>query len=127
MISNYKDLIFWQKAHVVVLSVIKLCKKLPKDGISIVLINQIIRSAGSVGANIAEGFGRYKGKEYKRYIQIALGSANETEYWLYVIIDSYPEFKPEINKILEINTEVIKMLTSSLRKLNSNSVQNLDH
>lgn len=119
MISNYKELIFWQRAHQVVLLVIKLCKDLPRDGISVVLINQVIRSAGSVGANIAEGFGRYKGKEYKRFIQVALGSANETEYWLLVISDAYPNFKSEVYNIVATNTEVIKMLTSTLRKLNT--------
>ena len=119
MISQYKDLIFWQKAYSVTLSVISLCKNLPKDKISAVLVNQVVRSSGSVGANIAEGFGRYKGKEYKRFLQVALGSANETEYWLLVIKDTYKEFYNEIQVIINQNLEVIKMLAASLKKLNN--------
>lgn len=92
-----------EKAHSTTLLVIKLCKKMPRDGISVVLISQVVRSAGSVGANIAEGFGRYKGKEYKRFLQIALSSANETEYWLNIIQDSYPELKTEICLITKQN------------------------
>lgn len=119
MISQYKDLIFWQKAYRVTKLVIALCRKLPRDTISSILINQVIRSSGSVGANIAEGFGRYKGKEYKRFLQIALGSANETEYWLLILQDAYPRFEKDIQEIIDINLEVIKMLSSSLKSLSS--------
>lgn len=119
MISSYKDLIFWQKAHQATILVMKLCKKLPKNGISVVLINQVVRSSGSVGANIAEGFGRYKGKEYKRFLQVALGSANETEYWLNVVSDAYPEFKKDIDSIIMLNLETIKMLAATLKTINN--------
>ncbi|HEY9769389.1 MAG TPA: four helix bundle protein [Coleofasciculaceae cyanobacterium] len=43
---------------------------------------QIVRSADSVGANIAEGEGRYNYQDNKRFIKIARGSLNETRHWL---------------------------------------------
>lgn len=43
---------------------------------------QIVRSADSVGANIAEGAGRYTFKENKRFAHISRGSLYETKYWL---------------------------------------------
>lgn len=39
---------------------------------------QIIRSADSIGANIAEGNGRYNSKDNQRFVKIARGSLNET-------------------------------------------------
>ena len=81
MISNYKELLFWQRAHQVILLVIKLCKNLPKDGISVILINQIIRAAGSVGANIAEGYGRYHYKDRIKFYYNARGSLSESKHW----------------------------------------------
>lgn len=43
---------------------------------------QIVRSADSIAANIAEGFGRY-GKKYKiRFYRISLGSLEETGDWI---------------------------------------------
>lgn len=117
-ISSYKNLIFWQRAREVSLLVVTLTRKLPNERIAWILIDQIVRCSFSVGANIAEGFGKYKGKEYRRFIQMALGSAQETEYWLEMIRDIYPKIEGDIKKILSLNEETIKMLISTLKSLN---------
>ena len=43
---------------------------------------QVVRSADSVGANIAEGAGRFGISDNKRFAYIARGSLNETKHWL---------------------------------------------
>jgi four helix bundle protein len=43
---------------------------------------QVVRSADSIGANIAEGVGRWGLQDQKRFIYIARGSLNETKHWL---------------------------------------------
>ena len=43
---------------------------------------QIVRSADSIGANIAEGNGRYNSKDNQRFVKIARGSLYETIHWL---------------------------------------------
>ncbi|MEK7580912.1 MAG: four helix bundle protein [Patescibacteria group bacterium] len=82
-----------------------------------IIADQLLRSSFSVGANIAEGFGKYKGKEYPRFIQIALGSARETEYWLELLVDINPKLKKEVQKIIDLNTQTVKMLISTLYTL----------
>lgn len=122
MISHYKELVFWQKSYKVTTLIVELCRELPRDRILDILISQIVRSSASVGANIAEGFGRYKGKEYKRFLQVALGSANETDYWLTILRDTYPKFRDRIDVIIACNLETIKMIAKSLKTLNEKKV-----
>jgi four helix bundle protein len=43
---------------------------------------QLVRSADSIGANIAEGTGRRGLQDNKRFVYIARGSVNETKHWL---------------------------------------------
>lgn len=119
MLKTYKDLVFWQRAREVSLLTVKLSKKLPNEKPVWVIVDQVLRSSFSVGANITEGYGKYKGKEYKRFLSMSLGSAQETEYWLELLRDIYPKYEDVIGKILGLNLEVIKMLTKTLRSLNS--------
>ena len=43
---------------------------------------QLVSSADSIGANIAEGAGRGTPKDNKRFVRIARGSLNETKFWI---------------------------------------------
>ncbi|MEE4359014.1 MAG: four helix bundle protein [Desulfococcaceae bacterium] len=43
---------------------------------------QIIRSADSIAANIAEGYGRYTPSDRKNFYRYARGSFEETKAWL---------------------------------------------
>ena len=116
-IKNYKELLFWKKSFVVTLLIIRLTRKFPKERVFLIVTDQIIRAASSVGANIAEGFGRYRGKEYERFLQISLGSSNEVEYWMLVIKELLPQYQQEIATIVEENNQTIRMLASSLKTL----------
>jgi len=58
-----------------------LTKKFPpeeKFGIT----NQLRKASSSVGANIAEGFGRFHKKDFIRFLYIARGSLHETRHFL---------------------------------------------
>ena len=57
------------------------CDILMKDFRGKEVAAQLIRSVGSVAANIEEGYGRGYGKEYPRYLRISRGSAKESRGW----------------------------------------------
>jgi four helix bundle protein len=57
--------------------------KLAQDQRTRSLADQLYRSIGSVGANIAEGYSRASGKDEARPLEYALGSAREARHWYY--------------------------------------------
>jgi four helix bundle protein len=59
------------------------CQKLLKHPLGSPVAKQLIRSAGSISANIEEGYGRGYGKDRLRFLRIALGSARESKGWYY--------------------------------------------
>ena len=112
--GSYQGLIFYQKARQAVKAVNILIKTWPKTMPAQEISRQLFRSAASVGANIAEGHGRHRGTEYIHYLIIAQGSANETEHWLNTAKDCEIGSVEKIDEILKLNTEVIKMITSTI-------------
>ena len=85
-IKDFTDLIAWQKNHQVVLLVYKLTRNFPKDEL-FGLTSQIRRSASSITANIAEGFGRYHYRDKARFYHMARGSNTETQNHLILARD----------------------------------------
>ena len=79
--QNYKDLKVWEKAHLFTLKVYENTKSFPKEELYS-LTNQLRRSASSIPANIAEGCGKNSKQEFAHFLNIALGSSNESEYFL---------------------------------------------
>ncbi|RLT38774.1 MAG: acetylornithine/succinylornithine family transaminase [Chloroflexi bacterium] len=57
--------------------------KLMKEPFSQRVAGQLYESAGSVGANIAEGYSRGTGRDRARFYEYALGSARECRHWYY--------------------------------------------
>jgi four helix bundle protein len=45
------------------------------------IVRQMVRSIGSIAANIEEGYGRGFGKEYPQYLRTSRGSARESKGW----------------------------------------------
>ncbi len=45
------------------------------------IARQLVRSVGSISANIEEGYGRGFGKEYPQFLRISRGSARESKGW----------------------------------------------
>ena len=67
-------------------AVIDLCKFWIKNEISLPIINQLIRSATSIGANYFEANGASSKRDFKSKIFICKKEARETQYWLRLIL-----------------------------------------
>ncbi|MFN6527305.1 four helix bundle protein [Nostoc sp. ChiSLP03a] len=78
---------------------------------------QIVRSADSIGANIAEGVGRGSFQENRRFIRIARGSLNETQHWLRRAYTRKLLTSEQINTIKIIINELAPKLNSYLNSI----------
>jgi len=77
-ITSYRDLEVYQRAMTALVEVHTLALAFP-DYERFALTDQLRRSSKSIPANIAEGYGRRRStREFKHYLTLALGSANET-------------------------------------------------
>lgn len=79
--KDFRDLIVWRKAMDLFEQVVGDVETFPNKRAARVIEDQVLRSAGSISANIAEGYGRRKGREYEHYLYISRGSTNETIDW----------------------------------------------
>lgn len=114
--QDFRKLKVWEKAHKLTLKIYKQSSTFPKEEL-FGLTSQLRRSTHSIPTNIAEGAGRGSGADFARFIQIAMGSACETEYLLLLCCDL--QFYPK-NEYENLNKEIIeikKMLTALIKRL----------
>ena len=83
------------------LDIIKLSEEMRQKKVFYSIIDQLIRSATSIGANVVEAKSSSSKRDYLRFFEIALKSANETKYWLILIRESMPEFKEKAVNLLK--------------------------
>ena len=84
------------------------CEEWRNDSRGKAIMEQIIRSCGSISANFEEGYGRGFGNDYARFLSYAIGSARETQGWYY---RAHYLTKPAVlTHRLQLCDEIIAML-----------------
>jgi four helix bundle protein len=103
------------------IEIVKLFVELKKASvIDYVLIRQLLRSGTSVGANTREAKASSSRKELIRYYEIALKSANETDFWFQVIKGGY-DMDERFNKYEKELEEISKVIGAIVVKLKKGS------
>ncbi len=114
--QNYKDLKVWEKAHSFTLKIYESTKSFPKEEIYS-LTNQIRRAASSIPANIAEGCGKNTKLELPHFLNIALGSSNESEYFLILSKDLLYLKDETYTSLYKLINEIKSMLIALITKV----------
>lgn len=99
--------------------IIRLSRFLPKEIVNRKLIDQIVRSGTSVGANYREANETETKKEFKYRIRICRKEAKETLYWLNLIIEANPTYKPKLGALINEGIELVKIFAAILLKTES--------
>ena len=114
--QDFRKLKMWEKAHPLTLAVYRVTSKFPKDEMY-GLTSQIRRAAASIPTNMAEGYGRDTEPEFNRFMQIAMGSACETEYQLLLAKDLGYLGEVDYQKMNVQISEIKRMLSTLIVKI----------
>ena len=114
--QNYKDLKVWEKSHKLTLEVYKISQSFPVSE-TYGLTSQIRRCCASIPSNIAEGCGKMTPLDFANFLQIALGSSNETEYFLILSKDLKYLSEEKFTDLEKLINEVKAMLISLIKKV----------
>ncbi len=117
---NFRNLKVWEKSHTLTLMIYKFTSSFPKEELY-GLTSQMRRSSSSIPSNIAEGCGRNTQPQFARFLTIAFGSASELEYQLILSKDLGFISKDIFDELLNKVTEVKRMLTSLIQKIDADS------
>jgi four helix bundle protein len=107
----------WQQAQELGYQVIQVTMRIPQSWANAILVRQIVGSATSVGANIAEGHGRYTPGAHRNHLLIARGSLAETDSWLDQLRREGHITPSEEASLLQECIEITAMLTSKITML----------
>ncbi len=97
-------------------AVVRLCLKLPKNSITNPLINQVVRSSGSMGANYREANEALSKKDFLHRMKITRKETKETRHWLELIEVAVPEVSEEVAKISREVDELRSIFSAIITK-----------
>jgi four helix bundle protein len=115
--NTFEDLECWKEARRLRRDISEFCKRLPPDE-KYDLASQIRRSSRSVGANIAEGYGRYHFQENIQFCRHARGSRTETLDHLIVAYDENYLSEDVLQKFRQDIERCHRLLNGYIRYLN---------
>ena len=117
MNQTFEDLEVFQRAYKVSLKIHQVSLQLPKNE-QYGLADQVRRASKSIAVNLAEGYGKRKSKaEFRRYIQIAIGSSDEMRVWVRYLYDlnyidhqQWQEWREEYQQIVKMLNGLYKSI-----------------
>ena len=114
--QDFRQLSVWRKGHALTLAVYRATQDFPRAELY-GLTSQLRRAVSAIPTNIAEGAGRGSDADFGRFLQIAMGSANETAYLLLLARDLTYISDDAYASLDSATAEIKRMLASLLRTL----------
>ena len=97
------------------IDIVNLYKRLSTSNKNFVLLNQLLRSATSIGANDKDGLRGQSKRDFLSKMYIALKEADETEYWILLLVETEFIEKDLGNEMLNKCREISKILNSIVK------------
>ena len=91
-----------------------------------VMSKQILRSATSIGANVRESWNAQSRSDFQHKLSIALKEADETAYWLELLVESEIIDRKQFDSLYSDLDEIIAMLTASVKTMKKTNLSTLN-
>lgn len=108
---------FKKRLYLFTLKLINFLEKLPKDRITQILMDQLMRSGTSIIGNYVEAQASSSKKDFTNFFNHSLKSANESKLWLALLRDTNRASKEEVNSFLKELDEISNVFGSSILTL----------
>ncbi len=112
-----------KKSKAFAVRIIRMYQYLCDEKHEYVLSKQVLRSGTSIGANVREVKRAQTTPDFYAKLFIALKEAEETEYWLDLLVETDYISKELFDSIYEDNEEIIKLLVSSTKTIKENNAK----
>ncbi len=99
------------------IKMIEFLDNLPKDSSAQIISKQLLRSATSIGTNIVEAQASSSKKDFTKFFNYSLKSANESLYWLGLLKDAKKINNNQLDYLLNETKELANILGSSILTL----------
>ena len=104
------------------IDVVKYCRANPDKEFKFTIGNQLIRSSCSVGANYRSACRGRSKAEFNAKLGICVEEADESMFWLEIIMETFDHNKIESKKLWNEAEELLKIFVKSLNTSKSNSI-----
>jgi len=122
-LSRFEDLDCWKEARQLTRQVYEAIDQNPRWQKDLRLRGQLQSAAGSVMANIAEGFVRHSDKEFVQFLFVAMSSAAEVQSHLYVAVDQGYLSKETFESIYDQAGKTSRIISGLLKYLRRKTKQ----
>lgn len=112
-----KENVVYELSKRFAIRMVKLYDYLRKEKHEFIMSKQIFRSGTSIGANLAESVFASSDADFINKMQIALKEANETKYWLELLIASDKVNQEEFDSLNTDLSIIIGTMVNMINKL----------
>lgn len=116
-----KETALQKKSKAFAVRIIRMYQYLCEEKKEYVLSKQVLRSGTSIGANVREAKRAQSKPDFYAKLFISLKEAEETEYWLELLVETDYITKEMFDSIYEDNEELVKLLVSSTKTVKENN------
>jgi four helix bundle protein len=103
--------------------IVKLCRLLDENpGVSRTLVNQLLRSGTSIGANVEEGQSSQSEADFIAKYSIACKEARETHYWLRLLVASEILAEEQLSGLMNECDQLISIFTTIIKKVKAKKI-----